>query len=397
MELKKFRRFLAKVLVISMAAVMVTGCEKEQESAAEEPVEVIELENDAEDQEAPEESDQDVEMVVETEEQPEEEIYLTEEEAEEFILPLTQWAGLYLTGMLDKTTGLDDTLKFEIAGVSVAYGCLPEVSSESMMAEEVAGTWTTAPEGYLYVDADKVQEAVDLLFTQPIERMDSIALTVFPEETDSMCVTDGEGAALVWAGDWGLIAPRGFVASVDHLSGSLNRITVSYVLYDWEMDMPEEEIGIIEYYVRSSSVPGESPKIEDMDIEILHIDSGAYFLENWEGENIVYQADDYTLELPQAWTDRYYAYQQDNVDFFVCSASAEENYTGMLFAIARIPSGVNIEEPSYQILGEYNHTTYIAVFPTDVEFDPDNAYSAKEYTDMSSYIDAILSTVSLGE
>lgn len=397
MVLKRFSRFVAKVMIISMAAFLVTGCAKEQESVAEEPVEVIEPESDTGEQEVPEEPDQDVETVVETEDQPEEDIYLTEEEAEEFILPLTQWAGLYLMGMLDKTEGLDDTLKFEIAGVSAAYGCLPEVSSESMMAEEAARTWTASPEGYLYVDADKVQEAVDLLFTQPIEQMDAIALTVFPEETDSMCVTDGEGAALVWAGDWGLIAPRGFVASVDHLGGSLNRITVSYVLYDWELDMPEEEIGIIEYYVRSSSVPGESPKIEDMDIEILRIDSEAYLLENWEGENIVYQADDYTLELPQAWADRYYVYQQDNVDFFVCSASAEENYTGMLFSIARIPSGVNIEEPSYQILGEYNRTTYLAVFPTDVEFDPDNAYSAKEYTDMSSYIDAILSTVSLGE
>lgn len=321
-----------------------------------------------------------------------EESLLTQAEAEALTDPLVQWAGLYLIGRTERRESFDDTLRMQMAGVTLAYGYLPEVSSEIVMADEASGIGDAAPEGYLYADSEKLQAAEEFLFG---EAVNTIPVMYAPEEIGEVCLNDGEGGVLVMAGDWGLEGPRGEIASIENMGGNLNMVTVSYGLYDYVEDAIVEELGWIEYLVQGTAESGETPRIVDVNIQVLYVDEEAYLYENWKDGAIVWDSGDYSLELPGEWEERVHIYQENGACNFICSAAASENYMGVLFTIVRMQRGVAVEAPDYKMLGENADGVYIALFPTDVQFDPDDAYAAREYQDMSRYTEEILSTFQL--
>lgn len=321
-----------------------------------------------------------------------EESLLTQEEAEALTDPLVQWAGLYMTGRTQKRESLDDTLKMQMAGITLAYGYLPEISSEIIMAEDVSGIQYAAPEGYLYAGPEKMQAAEKLLFG---ETVNVVPMMYTEEEIGKTCLNDGEGGMLVLAGDWGLEGPRGEIVSIENMGGSLNMVTVSYVLYDYEEDAAVEELGWVEYLIQGTAESGSTPKIIDVNIQVLYVDPTAYLYENWKDDAVVWESDAYCLELPGEWEDRAHIYQDNGACNFICSAAASENYMGVLFTIVRIQKGMAVEAPDYKMLGENADGVYIALFPTDVQFDPDDAYAAREYRDLSGYTEEILSTFQL--
>lgn len=314
-----------------------------------------------------------------------EESLLTQAEAEALTDPLVQWAGLYLIGRTERRESFDDTLKMQMAGITLTYGYLPEISSEIVMAEE-------APEGYLYADSEKLQAAEQFLFG---EAVNTIPVMYAPEEIGKVCLNDGEGGMLVMAGDWGLEVPRGEIVSIENMNGNLNMVTVSYGLYDYIEDAIVEELGWIEYLVQGTAESGETPRIIDVNIQVLYVDEEAYLYENWKDGAIVWDSGDYSLELPGEWEERVHIYQENGACNFICSAAASENYMGVLFTIVRMQRGVAVEAPDYKMLGENTDGVYIALFPTDVQFDPDDAYAAREYQDMFRYTEEILSTFHL--
>lgn len=317
-----------------------------------------------------------------------EEFLLTQEEAEALTDPLTQWAGLYLIGRLEQSETFNDTLKTQMAGITLAYGYLPEISSEIMMADQVSGISYEAPEGYLYVSPENLRAAEKFLFGETVDTN----YLFQPEGAGEICLNDGEGGMLVLAGDWGIEGPRGEIVSIENMGGNLNMVTVSYGMYDFVEDMIVEELGWIEYLVQGTEESGETPKIVDVNIQVLYVDEEAYLYENWKGDAVEWESGDFSLELPQAWEERGHIYQENGAYNFICSAAASENYMGVLFTIVRVQKGVAVEAPDYQMLGENASGVYIAMFPTDVQFDPDDGYAAGEYMDMSRYIEEILST-----
>ncbi len=318
-----------------------------------------------------------------------EESLLTQEEAEALIEPLIQWAGLYMIGSMEKHETFDDALKLQMAGVTVAYGYLPEISSDIVMAEEVEGVWDAAPEGYLYASPEKIQAAEERLFGETVHTipvMDDLT------GTGKLCMNDGEGGMLVKAGDWGLASPRGEIVSIENMGGILNMVTVSYVLYDHEEDKVSEELGWVEYLVQGTEESGQTPKIIDMNIQVFYVNQESYLYENWKNDAMEWVSDGYSLMLPGNWEQRVHIYQADGADNFICSAAASENYTGVLFTIVRLQRGAAIEAPDYEILGENAAGVYIVMFPTDVQVDPDDGYAAREYMDLTNYTEEILST-----
>lgn len=318
-----------------------------------------------------------------------EESLLTQEEAQALIDPLVQWAGLYMIGRMEERETFDDALKQQIAGVTVAYGYLPEISAEIRLAEEIDGIWPAAPEGYLYASPDAVQAAGKLLFGEAVH----ITSTMYgPEEIGKTCLNDGEGGMLVMAGDWGIEGPHGDIASIENMGGILNMVTVSYVLYNFDEDTVVDELGWIEYLVQGTAESGETPKIIDMHIQPLFINQENYLYENWKDSAVEWESGAYSLELPKKWEERVHIYQENGAYHFICSAAASENYMGVLFTIACVQRGVEIEAPNYEMLGENAAGVYIVMFPADVQFDPDDAYAAREYTDLSGYTEEILST-----
>ncbi len=318
-----------------------------------------------------------------------EESLLTQEEAEALIDPLIQWAGLYMIGRMEKHETFDDALKLQTAGVTIAYGCLPDISSEILMADEVEGVWDAAPEGYLYADPEKIQAAEEWLFGETVS---AIPMMDDLTGTGKVCMNDGEGGMLVMAGDWGIACPRGDIVSIENMGGILNMVTVSYVLYDHEEDTISEELGWIEYLVQGTAESGQTPKIIDMNIQVLYVDQAGYLYENWKDGATEWITDGYSLMIPGNWEERVHIYQTDGADNFICSAAASENYMGVLFTIVHMQRGAQIEAPNYEVLGENTAGMYIVVFPSDVQVDPDDGYAAREYTDLGNYTEEVLST-----
>lgn len=318
-----------------------------------------------------------------------EESLLTQQEAETLIDPLVQWAGLYMIGRAEQRDALDDTLKMQIAGITAAYGYLPEISSEITMADEVYGIEYAAPEGYIYVGPETLRAAENLLFGEAIN---DIPMAYYQEEIGKVCLNDGDGGMFVLAGDWGLEVPRGEIVSIENMGGILNMVTVSYVLYDCEEEMVVEELGWIEYLVQGTEESGDTPKIINMNIQVLYVNEEAYLYENWKDDAVTWESDAYSIELPKTWEERVHSYQENGTSHFICSAAASENYMGVLFSIAYFPKGEAVEAPDYQFLGEDAAGVYIAFFPSDVQFDPDDGYAAREYVDLSNYVEEILST-----
>ncbi len=396
--LKNINRMVMSICIVSLffQTVLLTACSKtavpeigeEQESVDEETGTVVVLDDTIpEDTEAgaavPEDNRPDNEM--ETEES-----LLTQQEAEKLTEPLVQWAGLYMTGCLEQRDSFDEALKLQIAGITVAYGYLPEVSSDIVIAEDVEGIWYAAPEGYLYASPDKVQAAAKLLFGEAIN---SIPVMDDPEKTEQMCLDDGEGGMLVRAGDWGTVMPLGEIVSIENMGGNLNMVTVSYAMYDAEDETAAvEELGWIEYLIQGTAESGGPPKIIDMNIQVLFVDPEAYLYENWKDGAMEWESDAYSLRFPGDWEERVHIYQENGAYHFICSAAASENYMGVLFTIVCMQRGVEVEAPDYKVLGENTAGVYVALFPTDVQFDPDDGNAAREYTEMSHYTEEILST-----
>lgn len=317
-----------------------------------------------------------------------EESLLTQEEAETLTDPLVQWAGLYLIGRSEQRETFDDTMKTQMAGIALANGYLPEIASEIEMADQVSGISYEAPEGYWYVSPEELQAAEKFLFGETVDTN----YLFQPEKAGEICLNDGEGGMLVLDGDWGTAWPVGEITSIENMGGILNMVTVSYGMYDSEEDMIVEELGWIEYLVQGTEETGETPKIIDVNIQILYVDEEAYLYENWKDDAMEWETDDFVLEFPKAWEEQVHIYQENGAYNFVCSSAASENYMGVLFTIVCIHKGVAVEAPDYRMLGENDSGVYIAIFPTDVQFDPDDSYAAGEYTDMLRYIDEILST-----
>ncbi|MDE6687274.1 MAG: hypothetical protein K2K17_08160 [Lachnospiraceae bacterium] len=396
MKNKRWAIMSIVILLLALQTVLLTACSRtdapdiesgaESEAGAAELVEIdvpVTEETDAGTGETvPEDNRPDGEYEME-------ESLLTQSEAETLIDPLVQWAGLYMIGRMDQRETFDDVLKSQMAAITLAYGYLPEISSEIVMAEDVDSIQYTAPEGYLYVSPDQLRAAEELLFGETI---DNNTVMYAPDETGNICLNDGEGGMLVLVGDWGMEGPRGEIVSIENMGGILNMITVSYVLYDYGEDAVTEELGWIHYLVQGTAESGQTPKIIDMNIQVLFVDQEAYLYENWKDDAVEWEADAYTLELPGDWEERAYIYQENGACHFSCSAAASENYMGVLFTIVRIQRGVAMEAPDYEMLGEDAAGVYFAIFPSDVQFDPDDGYAAREYMDMYCYVEEILST-----
>lgn len=387
------------VMLLALQAVLLTACSKtdapdiesgaQSEAGAADLVEIeapVNEETDADTGETMPEGlrpDGEYEM---------EESLLTQPEAEALIDPLVQWAGLYMIGRMEQRDSFDDALKLQMAAITLAYGYLPEISSEIPMAEDVDSIQYTAPEGYLYVSPDHLQAAEKFLFGETINNN---TVMYAPDETGNICLNDGEGGMLVMAGDWGLEGPRGEIVSIENMGGILNMVTVSYVLYDHSEDAVTEELGWIHYFVQGTEESGQTPKIIDMNIQVLYVDQEAYLYENWKDDAVEWELDEYTLELPGDWEERAHIYQEDGGYHFICSTAASENYMGVLFTIVRMQKGMTMEVPNYVVLGEDTTGVYFAIFPSDVQVDPDDGYAAREYMNMFCYVEEILSTFQL--
>lgn len=115
-----------------------------------------------------------------------------------------------------------------------------------------------------------------------------------------------------------------------------------------------------------------------------------------KGKNI-YRAPDFTLKLPAKWKNNYTVKinkqkQNSYVAFFEKSCYSQ-NQVGWLFSIGRFKDTSYQELPCYEVIGKWNGTTYVVVFPTDVQFEGVTETAKEKYLKLSRSVDNVVRSI----
>ena len=99
----------------------------------------------------------------------------------------------------------------------------------------------------------------------------------------------------------------------------------------------------------------------------------------------IYRASDFSLKLPAAWENNYTVYTQgkktENGSYvtFYAKKCHEETGEGFVFGITRYKDNSYTDLPDYELVGRWNNVSYVAVFPTDVQFEGASKEATKQY------------------
>ncbi len=155
--------------------------------------------------------------------------------------------------------------------------------------------------------------------------------------------------------------------------------------------------------IRNNDIPDVIQEIEDNDLSydddwINEITDDVFSDENNnEGETFPLDADYiasfFAAELPDSWEGHCTIYENNdgNAVTFVNTENEDAGYGGTLVTIARYTMDEDISFlPNYQIIATDSDYDYIAVFPTDVQYDTIDAERSSLYSAMKEDIDAFL-------
>ena len=100
------------------------------------------------------------------------------------------------------------------------------------------------------------------------------------------------------------------------------------------------------------------------------------------------------IEFPEIWNDKWdFEVPDYNVVQLYHAESYEKWGGGHLCTFARFTDDKYKECPSYVILKETDEAVYVIIYPTDVQFDPEDEQSTKEYLEMYNSIDEVIERV----
>lgn len=117
----------------------------------------------------------------------------------------------------------------------------------------------------------------------------------------------------------------------------------------------------------------------------------------WEGDSIVYESPfGWSITMPASWEGRYVVAEEGNSEIICAASSHDGENQGALFTIMRLDAA-DADELAEMIpvtpLAELEDgTRYVAVFPSDVQFNPE---FAEDYNDLSKDVENILGTFTL--
>ena len=112
--------------------------------------------------------------------------------------------------------------------------------------------------------------------------------------------------------------------------------------------------------------------------------------------SIFYTNSDFSLQFPKSWKGHYMVMETEEFGIpwrgFFEKGCYEEIDAGWLFSIAGYRDDSYTEQPSYDIIGEWDGITYVIIYPTDVQFYEASKKSQRRYNKMAGQIDDIIET-----
>lgn len=103
----------------------------------------------------------------------------------------------------------------------------------------------------------------------------------------------------------------------------------------------------------------------------------------------------WTLTLPQEWVNKVYVkMDQDTVAFFENGCYSEMD-GGWLFSLRTYTDESYVDLPDYSLLSIDGDVSYVAIYPTDVQFEGASAENAQRYSAFSSQVESVLRTFTL--
>ena len=116
---------------------------------------------------------------------------------------------------------------------------------------------------------------------------------------------------------------------------------------------------------------------------------------------ITYKTSKFTLQLPASWKGCYVA-EQSTFDGMSWLAFYEKNcyqeldqQGGWLFSIGVYKDDSYTEMPSYEVIKKKGSKTYVALYPTDVQFDGASKKAQTNYRKMTQQIEQVLKSIKL--
>lgn len=105
---------------------------------------------------------------------------------------------------------------------------------------------------------------------------------------------------------------------------------------------------------------------------------------------LIFRTADYTLKLPADWKNNYTVEKIGNkkkksyktVNFYSKKCHAQIP-AGWLFTIAKYKGNSYQQLPSYELIGKWNGYHYVAIYPTDVQFEGATKSARKQYQKLS--------------
>ena len=117
----------------------------------------------------------------------------------------------------------------------------------------------------------------------------------------------------------------------------------------------------------------------------------------WEGDSIVYENEQgWSLTMPASWEGRFDVVDEAGSVHICASSSHDEENGGILFTVMRLDAAEADEMadvvPVTPLATLDDGTRYVAVLPSDVQFNPE---FAEDYQDMNKDVESVLGTFTL--
>ncbi|RKI40547.1 hypothetical protein D7V86_11525 [bacterium D16-51] len=108
---------------------------------------------------------------------------------------------------------------------------------------------------------------------------------------------------------------------------------------------------------------------------------------------------DFSLKLPESWKNNYIVEmgkgnEKENSYVAFCAKECyNQTKLGWLFSIGRFTDESYQELPDYELVGMWNGVSYVAIFPTDVQFDGVTEEAAAQYQKLDKSVKKVVRSI----